>query len=168
MYKFIFGYDYRLIWLIAQVMTSGVMTLFAGVAGAGGSGGNGGPASSASINYPCVGGFGQSGDVFIVDMANHRIQKVLFPNFEIQHYYLHTHRANFLSFSRKVSSVGIVSTVAGTTVAGFSGDGGPATSASLNSPSAMSWSSQRSMFIADTENHRIRMVNAKKMTYYIK
>ncbi len=62
---------------------------------------------------------------------------------------------------RKVSTAtGIISTVAGTGAAGYSGDGGAATSAALNYPHAVVVDSSGTIYIADSSNHRIRMVTA--------
>ncbi len=55
----------------------------------------------------------------------------------------------------------IITTVAGNGTAGFSGDGGPATSATLNRPSGVAVDARRNVFIADRNNHRIRRVDAK-------
>jgi sugar lactone lactonase YvrE len=54
----------------------------------------------------------------------------------------------------------VVSAVAGTGTAGFSGDGGPATSADLNAPSEVTVDSKGNLFIADRNNNRVRKVNA--------
>ena len=53
-----------------------------------------------------------------------------------------------------------VSPVAGSGAAGFSGDGGPATSAELNSPSEVAVDAKGNVFIADLNNNRIRKVNS--------
>jgi sugar lactone lactonase YvrE len=59
---------------------------------------------------------------------------------------------------RKVSPNGIISTMAGTGSAGFSGDGGPATAAQLNAPGGLALDSVGSLYIADTGNRRVRKV----------
>jgi len=60
---------------------------------------------------------------------------------------------------RRVDTKGIISTVAGTGVAGFSGDGGPATQAMLNSPYGIKLDVKAAnLYIADYNNHRVRMV----------
>ena len=61
---------------------------------------------------------------------------------------------------RKVDVQGIISTVAGTAKFGFSGDGGPATQASLNTPQGIAVDASDSLFIADTGNYRIRKITA--------
>ena len=55
---------------------------------------------------------------------------------------------------------GIITTVAGTGTAGFSGDGGPAISANLNSPIGVVTESQGNLFISDFQNNRVRRVDA--------
>ena len=59
---------------------------------------------------------------------------------------------------RQMSSLGIIVTFAGTGVAGSSGDQGPATSAQLNNPSALTVDTTGTVFIADTSNYKIRKV----------
>ncbi len=61
---------------------------------------------------------------------------------------------------RKVSAAGIISTVAGTGAAGFSGDGGPATAAQLNLPYGLATDTAGSLYIADLGNSRVRRVAA--------
>jgi hypothetical protein len=60
---------------------------------------------------------------------------------------------------RKVDTNGIITTVAGTGVRGFSGDGGPATQAKIARPLAVTFDAANNMYIADENNHRIRMVD---------
>jgi uncharacterized repeat protein (TIGR01451 family) len=59
---------------------------------------------------------------------------------------------------RKITVVGLISTVAGNGVAGYSGDGGPATGAQLNQPSGLAVDGAGNLFIADGGNHVIRKV----------
>lgn len=61
---------------------------------------------------------------------------------------------------RRISPEGSVSTYAGTGQAGFSGDGGAATGASLNSPTAVAIDTQGNLYIADQGNNRIRRVDS--------
>ncbi len=109
----------------------GTITTVAGTGTAGYSG-DGGPASSAMINYPRgVAALPDGGFVF-PDSNNHRIRRV-WPN-------------------------GTITTIAGTGVQGYSGDGGPATSAQLSTPFAVAPLSDGGFLIADTGNFRIRRV----------
>jgi uncharacterized protein (TIGR03437 family) len=116
---------------IRKVSTNGVITTVAGNGTAGFSG-DGGPATSASLNMASYGQLAvdKSGNLFFSDGANNRI--------------------------RKVSANGIISTVAGNGAAGFSGDGGPATFASLNMPQGIALDAAGNLFIADYNNNCIR------------
>ena len=75
------------------------------------------------------------GDLFIADTANNRVREVN-------------------------ATTGVISTVAGTGIPGFSGNGGPATVAKLNNPTGVAIDSSGNIFIADSRNHVIREVNA--------
>ncbi|MBD2702914.1 SMP-30/gluconolactonase/LRE family protein [Spirosoma sp. BT702] len=94
--------------------------------------GDGGPATNASLAYPISVAIDTSGNQYIVDSDNNRI--------------------------RKVTTSGIITTVAGTGTPGFSGDGGPATAASLDNPNSVAVDSLGNLYIADFNNHRIRKV----------
>ena len=117
---------------IRKVDTSGTISTVAGD-GTFGFGGDGGPATSAQLSFPTGVAVDSSGNLFIADTANHRI--------------------------RKVDTSGTISTVAGNGTAGFSGDGGPATSAKLNFPFGVAVDSSGNLFIADHFNHRVRKVD---------
>ncbi|NNM27910.1 MAG: hypothetical protein HKO57_00185, partial [Akkermansiaceae bacterium] len=66
----------------------------------------------------------------------------------------------FNSRVRKVDAgTGIITTIAGTGAAGFSGDGGPATSAQLSGPQGVAYDSAGNLYIADTFNYRIRKID---------
>ena len=97
--------------------------------------GDGGPATSAELLQPAGVAVDGSGNIFIADTGNCRIQKV-------------------------TASTGDISTVAGTGVCGSSGDGGPATSAELWGPWGIAVDGSGNIFIADTYNNRIREVTA--------
>ena len=117
---------------IRKVDSSGNITTVVGD-GTFGFSGDGGPATSAKLAFPLGLAFDSSGNLFIADGSNHRI--------------------------RKVDTSGNISTVAGTTK-GFSGDGGPATSAQLNDPTDVAVDSSGNLFIADWPNNRIRKVDS--------
>jgi sugar lactone lactonase YvrE len=61
---------------------------------------------------------------------------------------------------RKVDASGIMSTVAGTGERGYSGDGGPALSATWGAPKAIRCDQHGNLFVVDTENHAIRRIDA--------
>ena len=119
---------------IRMVNTStGVISTVAGN-GSTGYGGDGGPATSAAILPSSVDVDGQ-GNIYIAELGNRRIRMV-------------NH------------STGIISTVAGNGSNSYGGDGGPATSAALKNPHGVEVDNQSNIYIADTDNNRIRMVNA--------
>lgn len=92
--------------------------------------GDGGPATAAQLNTPANIVFDASGNLYIADSANNRV--------------------------RMISPSGVITTAAGNGVAGYSGDGGPATSAMLNSPEGLAADADGNVYIADTQNNRIR------------
>ena len=96
---------------------------------------DGGPATSASLEEPVRVAVDASGTLFISDWGNHRIRRV-------------------------DATSGIITTVAGTGRPGFSGDEGPAISASLNQPHGVAVDASGSLFIADAHNERVRRVDA--------
>ncbi len=114
-----------------SAFAQGIIATVAGNGNAG-STGDGGPATAATIGNPCGVAVDAAGSFYIADCVNHRI--------------------------RKINASGIITAVAGTGVAGFSGDGGPATSASLFEPSGMVVDAAGNLYIADTLNNRIRKV----------
>jgi hypothetical protein len=117
---------------IRKVATNGIITTVAGKSGYGFSG-DGGMATNAYLNAPQGVAFDAAGNLFIADWQNHRI--------------------------RKVDTNGIISTVAGNGIFGYSGDGGAATDASLNAPPCIAFDAAGNMFIADWQNNRVREVH---------
>lgn len=117
---------------IRKVDAAGVITTIAGDGNAGFSG-DGGPATSARLNFPTGVFVDAQGNVFFADRENHRI--------------------------RKVDTLGVISTVAGNGAFGSSGDGGPATSASLAFPSGIFVNTSGAVFIADRFNYKVRKVD---------
>jgi streptogramin lyase len=93
-------------------------------------------ATWARLNYPFGVHLDASGNLFIADTYNHRIRKVN-------------------------AKTGIITTVAGTGSKGFTGDGGPATSARLRYPFSVYVDSAGNIYIADTYNYRIRKVDGQ-------
>lgn len=114
--------------------STGIMSTFAGN-GREGYGGDGGPATAASLNTPFAIDTDQAGNLLIADYSNHRIRKVTIAD-------------------------GKITTVAGNGTAGSSGDGGPATAAQLNLPLAVTVDKDGNIIICDSNNHRIRRVDA--------
>jgi YD repeat-containing protein len=118
---------------IRRVSPDGIITTVAG-SGVEGFGGDGSPAISARLDEPHSVVADAAGNLYIADTDNHRI--------------------------RKVSPDGTITTVAGTSIPGFSGDGGLANSAQLNLPAGVAVDEQGNLFIADLGNHRIRKVGS--------
>jgi len=116
---------------VRKVNTSGIISTFAGN-GTSGYSGDGGAASSAELDWPDGIFMDVSGNLFISDEVNVRI--------------------------RKVNSSGIISTIAGNGVQGFSGDGGAATSAEMDNIMGVSLDSYGNAYIPDYTNDRIRML----------
>lgn len=115
---------------------SGVLTTVAG--GMFGFSGDGGPATKASLYFPSGVALDSAGNIYFADKGNNRV--------------------------RKVDTKGIITTFAGTGTAGYSGDGGPATSAKLGlnltaAYQGVAVDSAGNVYIADPQNNRIRMVN---------
>jgi hypothetical protein len=109
--------------------------------------GDGGPAVEGELFRPAGQAEDASGNIYISDMGNNRIQEIAATN--------HTQWGIAMT-------AGDVYTVAGSKygLAGFSGDGGPATSALLNTPMGIAVDAAGDLFIADQGNNRIREVNA--------
>ncbi len=94
--------------------------------------GDGGPASRAQLSTPAGVATDTAGNIYFADSQNHRV--------------------------RRISPAGVIDTIAGTGERGFSGDGGPATQAALNTPMGVAVGPGGSVYIADSGNNRIRVV----------
>jgi sugar lactone lactonase YvrE len=119
---------------IRRVDTAGITTTVAGD-GTLGFSGDGTSAVTASLGSPLRIAVDSAGNLFIADLINQRVRKV-------------------------DGATGVITTVAGNGSTGFSGDGGPATSAALSNPSGLAIDSDGNLFIADQSNQRIRRVDA--------
>ena len=117
----------------AQTFTDSTITTFAGT-GERGFGGDGGSATAAQLYNPRHVAVDGSGNLYIADIYNYRI--------------------------RKVDSSGVITTVAGTGERGYGGDGGPATEARLHFPRDVAVDGAGNLYIADTQNQRIRKVDS--------
>jgi sugar lactone lactonase YvrE len=117
---------------IRRVPNNGLIFTVAGI-GTNSYSGDGGPATNAAINTPCGVAADALGNFFIADTSNNCV--------------------------RVVDTNGIITTVAGTGTPGFSGDGGAATNASLALPQGVAVDAFGNLFIADTGNNCIRVVD---------
>ena len=119
---------------VRKVTTSGTISTVAGIQTQGGGySGDGGPGTAANLAHPAQLAFDAAGSLYIADPPENAI--------------------------RKLTTAGIISTVAGYGGQTFSGDGGVATSAGLNNPDGVAVDKAGNLYISDTLNHRIRMVN---------
>ena len=116
---------------VRRIDTSGIINT---VAGGGLSGfGDGGAATAAELYFPSGIALDTIGNLFVADWGNNRI--------------------------RKINNAGIITTIAGTNYSGFSGDGGAATAAELKNPRGVAIDKNGNIFIADSDNGRIRKIN---------
>ncbi len=116
-----------------MVNSSGVISTVVGFyPGTAGWSGDGGQATAAELDNPTGVALDASGNLYIADMLNNRI--------------------------RKVTTAGIISTISGTTTAGYSGDGGQATAAKLDAPNDVKVDASGNIYIADAGNNRIRKI----------
>lgn len=115
-------------------LAAGTITRAAGDYGLG-FGGDGGPALNAQFREPLRVTFDAAGNMVITDTLNHRLRRV-------------------------DAATGVVTTIAGVGVDSFSGDGGPATAAELNYPSATVFDGAGNLLLLDADNYRIRQIDA--------
>jgi len=113
------------------VIATGIITTIAGN-GVAGSAGDGGQATAAQLNNPVRTAFDGANNLYIVDQTNHKIRQVNL-------------------------STGIIKTVIGNGTPGFTGDGSPATSGELNVPCGIAINKNGDLFVADGNNHRVRV-----------
>jgi len=118
---------------VIKTTPGGTTTTYAGT-GVAGYSGDGGAATSAKLDSPYGIAFDSSGNLYIADSNNNRV--------------------------RKVTTGGTISTVAGTGVAGFSGDGGAATAAKLDIPASVAFDASGNMYIAEQNNDIVRKVTS--------
>lgn len=175
--------------VVRKVTSTGIISTIAGIGGISGFSGDGGLATNAVLSQPQAVAVDPAGNVFIADYANCRVREVnavtsiittvagngycgftgdgpavteglanpqgltvdINDNLFISDY---TERV------RWVSPSGIMTTVAGNGLAGFQGDGGPATSAELYEPAGVALDSSGNILISDYNNLRVRGITA--------
>ena len=116
---------------IRRVGPTGTITTVAGI-GEGSDSGGSGPADEAVLNRPQGVAVDRWGNLYIADTDSHRI--------------------------RRVDSSGVLTTIAGTGLGGFGGDGGLAATAQLNYPTGVAVDEAGKVYVADSRNHRIRVL----------
>lgn len=122
---------------VIRKLVNGSLTIVAGIAGVSGNDGDNLSATSAHLEAPNAMTFDNAGNMYIADSGNNRI--------------------------RIVNPGGTISQFAGDAsqgLPGFDGDGGPASSAHMNYPRALSLDTHGNLYIADFFNDRVRMVSA--------
>jgi len=118
--------------VIREIAADGAISTFAGT-GAAGFAGDGGPAAQALFNGPTGLAFDAVGNLYVADTGNNRVRRIS-------------------------PGGGAINTLAGNGAAGSGGDGGPASSASLNSPEGVTIDPAGYIYIADTLNNLVRRV----------
>ena len=122
---------------IRKVNASGIITTVVGN-GTQGYSGDGGQATAAELNFSYAIAIDTHNNLYIADAG--------------------------INVIRMVNTMGVISTIAGNGNGGYSGDGGPATSAELRIPGSVSLDSKGNLFIADDYNNRIREVTYSTTT----
>lgn len=169
---------------VRKVNSSGIINIVAGTDGSNGFSGDGGAATSAQLNAPTYLATTSGGEIWINDEGNARIRKVdssgdidtylgdLNDNLQATSAVLdvpahvtidasgNIYLGSFAGSVRKIDSSGIITRFAGQHTSNFeSGDGGPATDAEMSDASDMVADSAGNIYIADTGNDLIRVVN---------
>ena len=173
---------------VRMINSSGIISTFAG-AGIDGYSGDNGPASNAKISGPLGVAVDASGNLYIADYINNRIRKVnasglittiagkgsfgysgdggaatnaelYYPYGVAADAYGNVYIADYQNNRiRKVNTSGIISTIAGNGIGGYSGDGGAATNAEIYNPAGVGVDASGNIYIGDYSNYRIRKVN---------
>jgi RHS repeat-associated protein len=122
---------------VLRVTLDGRMKRVAGQSNTWGYRGDGGPASQALLTSPSEVALGPDGSLYISETEAHRI--------------------------RRIDPQGVISTFAGTGIAGFSGDGGPATQAMFNHPDDIAIAPDGTVYVGDIDNNRVRRIGLDGM-----
>lgn len=173
--------------VVREISASGIIRTVAGTWR--GYGGDGGPATDAQLNFPYGVATDPAGNLYIVDDFNFRVRKVspdgiinTIAGTGEQGYTGDGGPATAAQLSlpigialdtggniyftesgnydiRKISPTGIITTVAGSQMAGFSGDGGAATQARMTNPWGIATDNRGNLYFTDMDNNRIRMID---------
>ena len=122
-----------------------IYTIAGSATGASGSSGDGGVATSAKVNQPWFIEVDNGTQLYIADTNNNKIREVA--------------RSTHTEWGQSMTANDIY-TIAGTGTAGFSGDGGAATSATLNAPAGFGIDGSFNIYVADANNNRIREISS--------
>ena len=174
--------------IISRIDTKGMMTRYAG-SGKSGFSGDGGPAANASFRVPAGLAFGPEGNLYIADRENHRVRKVDTKGYistfagigeagfsgdegpavkamlNLPSGVVVDKKGNLYISDRSndrirvVDKKGVIRTYAGSGVAGFQGDAGPALKAQLDKPFGIALDETKNLYIADRNNNRVRKVS---------
>lgn len=118
---------------VRKIDNNGIITTIAGT-GVAGYNGDGGLAVYSQLNYPTDVDADKNGNIYVADARNNRI--------------------------RKINSSGTITTIAGTGVAGFSGDGGLAVNARINFPYSVKVDKNGNIYFSDASNGRVRKISS--------
>lgn len=119
-------------WVLLYSGLSGQVMFTVAGNGTAGYSGDGGTAISSRINRPTGVALDRAGNIYFADSKNNRI--------------------------RKITTGGVITTIAGTGIAGFSGDGGLATAAQLHSPNGIAIDNAGDIYVTDDSSYRIRKI----------
>jgi sugar lactone lactonase YvrE len=125
---------------VRKINTAGIISTIAGVGLPYGYAGDGGPATVARLYYPKAIAVDNPGNVYVCDWNN--------------------------SVIRKINTSGTITTLAGTGVSGYSGDGSAAISAQLDHPLGLAVRSDGDVFVGDAANNRVRRIKVGNEPYF--
>ena len=161
--------------VVRKINTSGIISVFAGN-GSSGYGGDGGDATLAQLWYPMGICLDATGNFYIADYHNGVVRKVNMAGIISSlpsAYGLHPvgvaaeasgniYIATELNHDIKVISGSTISTYAGNSISGYSGDGGPAILGKMTDPFGVACDGSGNLYISDMANHYIRKVIASQ------